>query len=415
MPERYEYLVGIDWATRSHQLCVGSVSGEVIQESELEHEAEAIASFVDGLLERVAGNGEQIAVGIEVPRGGLVEMLLERGLHVYALNPKQTDRFRDRHSMSGAKDDRRDAFVIFDALRTDLEKFRRVDLDDPIVIQLREVSRADEDLRGEANRLMNRLREQLYRAVPHLLSLSPSANEPWFWELVERMSDRPLHRFSPRQIDKLLKKHRIRRMAADEVVAVLRQPPISVAPGTYEAVATHVALLVPRLRIVDEQRKECARRLRALLDAYAPEGGDGPTSGAPNDVQILRSLPGIGVVVASTLLAEAASLIADRDREALRSLAGIAPVTKRSGNRRLVLMRYGANHRLRNAFYHWARTSVQHDEAARTYYARLRARGHTHGRALRSVADRWLRVLIAMLTTRSLYDPAHPRVPRELA
>lgn len=413
MPEQYEVLVGIDWATQSHQVCVGTPSGGVLEEHEVEHDAGAIARLVDGLLERVGGTGERIAVGIEVPRGGLVETLLERGLHVYALNPKQTDRFRDRHSMSGAKDDRRDAFVIFDALRTDLEKFRRVDVDDPLVIQLREVSRADEDLRGEANRLMNRLREQLYRAVPHLLALSPSANEPWFWELVERLLTRPQSRMSARQVEKVLRRHRIRRVSADEVVTVLRQPALSVAPGTLEAVATHVALLVPRLRIVDEQRKECAKRLRALLDTYAPDDPDGPGPSEPSDVQILRSLPGIGVMVASTLLAEAASLLAERDRGALRSLAGIAPVTKSSGKRQVVTMRYGANHRLRNACYHWARTSVQHDDAARSYYARLRARGHTHGRALRSVADRWLRVLMAMLTHRTLYDPERARVPHE--
>ena len=68
-------------------------------------------------------------------------------------------------------------------------------------------------------------------------------------------------------------------------------------------------------------------------------------------------------------------------------------------------MRYACNHRLRNACYHWARVSTQFDTAARAYYAALRGRGHSHGRALRSVSDRWLRILIAMLTQRTLYDP----------
>ena len=67
-------------------------------------------------------------------------------------------------------------------------------------------------------------------------------------------------------------------------------------------------------------------------------------------------------------------------------------------------MRYACNHRLRNACYHWARVSTRVDDAAREYYAALRARGHSHGRALRSVADRWLRILMAMLKTRTLYD-----------
>ena len=67
-------------------------------------------------------------------------------------------------------------------------------------------------------------------------------------------------------------------------------------------------------------------------------------------------------------------------------------------------MRYACKHRLRQALYHWARTSLQHDAAARAYYDALAGRGHHHARALRSVADRWLRILIAMLNTGTLYD-----------
>ena len=60
-----------------------------------------------------------------MPRGALVELLVERGFAVYAINPKQLDRFRDRFTPAGAKDDRRDALVIGDSLRTDPQAFRR--------------------------------------------------------------------------------------------------------------------------------------------------------------------------------------------------------------------------------------------------------------------------------------------------
>jgi hypothetical protein len=80
-------------------------------------------------------------------------------------------------------------------------------------------------------------------------------------------------------------------------------------------------------------------------------------------------------------------------------------VTKRSGKRAFfVHMRYACKRRLRQALYHWSRTSIQCDAAARAYYDGLRGRGHHHARALRSVADRWLRILVAMLKTRTLYD-----------
>src|SRR5919201_3490799 len=110
-------------------------------------------------------------------------------------------------------------------------------------------------------------------------------------------------------------------------------------------------------------------------------------------------------MVTATMLTEATGPLAARDYATLRAYAGAAPVTKRSGKRAyFVHMRYACKARLRDALYHWSRTSIQHDQAARTYYDTLRARGHSHARALRSVADRWLRILVAMLRTGTVYD-----------
>lgn len=152
----------------------------------MEHSATAIHTLLDTLLSRGTGAAEKAAAAIDVPPGAPVETFLERGLHLYGLNHKKVDRVRDRHKCGGARDDRVVAYVLSDALRTDLPKFRQVALDHPLVIQIRALSRADEDLREEANRLTNGLRGQLYWWVPHLLPLSSSADDPWFSELVER-------------------------------------------------------------------------------------------------------------------------------------------------------------------------------------------------------------------------------------
>jgi len=109
------------------------------------------------------------------------------------------------------------------------------------------------------------------------------------------------------------------------------------------------------------------------------------------------------------MLAEASQPLAERNYHALWAHGGIAPVTKQSGKRAHVMMRHGCDGRLRNAFYHWARVSTQVDPHRRAQYAALRQRGHTHGRALRSVVDRLLRILVAMLKSATLYDPNRPR------
>ena len=124
---------------------------------------------------------------------------------------------------------------------------------------------------------------------------------------------------------------------------------------------------------------------------------------------ILRSLPGLGRIVLATLLAEAWQALQRRDYHALRCWSGVAPVTKRSGKSRLVFRRYACHPRLREAIYHWARRAVQLDATTKAKYASLRARGHTHARALRQVADRLLAIACAMLANQTLFDPDHAK------
>ena len=226
-------------------------------------------------------------------------------------------------------------------------------------------------------------------------------------------------RLSERRLTRLLRDYRIRRLSAADVRALLQAPALPVAPGTTEAVSAHVALLVPQLELVTRQHRACLAHLAAALTALAgpaddppaAPNADGPAGAGPTGpdrlgpvVRLLRSLPGVGVGVAGVLLAEAAPALLAADYHALRTHGGAAPVTKQSGKQRLVGMRYACNHRLRTALFHWARVSIQHDPAAHQYYAALRARGHSHARTLRSLADRWLRILTAMLTTGTAYD-----------
>lgn len=398
----YDFYVGVDWAAEAHQVCVLDRLGKVLQEFVVRHSGEGLEELRSQLSERCAAQPSRVAVAIETPRGPVVEALLEGLFEVYAVNPKQLDRFRDRHSVAGAKDDRLDALVLADALRTDGRLMRRVRPDDPLVVQIRELSRIEEELGVEFGMLANRLREQLQRFHVQALALCPAANEPWLWSLLELApSPAKAARLRPKQLEALLRKHRIRRFSASELLALLRSPALQVAAGTTEAAGAHIALLLPRLRLVQQQRADCSKRLEQLLQRF-----DQQQDGAgPGPVQILLSLPGIGLSVASTLLSEAAQSLTEANYQALRTHSGVAPVTKRSGKAWLVHMRYACSKRLRNALYHWARVSMQNDPRCAQHYATLRQHGHSHGRALRGLSDRLLKLLVAMLKNRQLFDP----------
>ena len=130
--------------------------------------------------------------------------MLERGFCVYGINPKQLDRFRDRFTVSGAKDDRRDAHVLADSLRTDRHAFRRLSNDEPVIVKLREWSRMADELQQERTRLASRMREQLWRYYPQMLELADDLAADWFLDLwsqaptgetlvpVRKLSNRPL-------------------------------------------------------------------------------------------------------------------------------------------------------------------------------------------------------------------------------
>ena len=265
MERPFRAFVGIDWATETHQIHVQAAEGNALGERAVPHSGIGLADLVSWL--REIGEPSEIAVAIEVPHGAVVETLLEQGFAVFAINPKQLDRFRDRFTAAGAKDDRRDALVIGDSLRTDAQAFRQVRLDAPIVIQLREWSRVDEDLGVELARVTNQLRDLVYRIAPGLLALCPAADEPWFWTLLrEAPTPAEYPRMSLRRLERLLREHRIRRFTASHVQTILQQRPVYTAPGVLEAVAAHIRLVLPRVELIAAQRRDAERG-----QAYEPE------------------------------------------------------------------------------------------------------------------------------------------------
>lgn len=407
MVEDVHWFVGIDWATQKHCVCLLDAEGRRVGEREFVHGGTGLTELRDWLLEKTQAVSGRIAVAIETPHGPVVEMLLEHGFVVFAINPKQLDRFRDRFTVAGAKDDSRDAQVLAGSLRTDRQAFRRLAVDDPTVIELREWSRMADELQQERTRLSNRVRQQLWRYYPQAAELTDDVADDWFLALWQKVPtpDRAA-KATENTIAPILKEHRIRRLDAATALKTLRKVPLFVAPGTTEAACAHIRSLASRLRLVNQQVKEAQQnldRLCAKLEEDSPSG----QSFEQCDVTILRSWPGIGRIVLATLLAEATEALRRRDYHALRALAGVAPVTRRSGKQRFVIRRLACNRRLHNAVHHWSRVAIQHDAAARRRYDALRQRGHGHARALRGVGDRLLYALCTTLKRKTPYDAGY--------
>ena len=106
------FFAGVDWGSQSHYACLIDQNGSILKENSFRHSGEGLWNMGNWLIEATDSIPENVAIGIEVTRGPVVESLMARGFDVHSINPKQLDRFRDRFSAAGAKDDRRDAMVL---------------------------------------------------------------------------------------------------------------------------------------------------------------------------------------------------------------------------------------------------------------------------------------------------------------
>lgn len=397
-------VVGVDWGTRKHMCVVLDAStGDVLDEQEFDHQGPALAKLCDWLLKQA--DGAPVQVGIERPHGVIVDVLLGHGFEVYAWNPKQTDAWRGVQSNSGAKDDRRDAFAIADALRVRVDFFRRLPPAGAQVNALREVLATIEALTHDLVALKNRLWSKLQSAFPSLWPLL-KLDTQWTFKLLEKL----LRSAAPWRIQRATIQatlHGVRTVDADTIKSALATDQTTMTTPSGQSAQLIARNLLGVFSAIAGARKALQDQRDELLASWLADQDED----TQRDARIIRSMPGAGAKLVSLLVAYCWYCVQDRDLRHLRLLAGVAPVTKQTGgrgraHRSEVEMRRGCNKALRNAFHHWAQTAILRDEKSRQRLAELRARGHSKGRAYRQLCDGLLRVLAATLKAGVTYDPS---------
>ena len=132
---------GVDWAKDDHAVAVVAPDGEQTLRFSISHDAAGLRSLVRPLLS--AGVAE---VGIERPDGPVVDALRQAGLVVFVIPPGQLKNLPSRYGSAGNKDDRFDAYVLADVVRTDRRWLRPLLVDTPATTALRQTVRARRDL-----------------------------------------------------------------------------------------------------------------------------------------------------------------------------------------------------------------------------------------------------------------------------
>ena len=385
---------GIDWARDDHAVSVLDGRGREVARTMVEHTAAGLRDLT-GFLGR-HGVGE---VAIERPDGPVVETLLEAGLTVVVISPNQVKNLRGRYGSAGNKDDRFDAYVLADTLRTDRARLRPLVPDTDATIALRRACRARKDLVSHRVAAANQLRAHLRNVLPGAVGL--------FKDLESAISLTFLTRFTTQDQADWLTPTRLGTWLSKQGYsgkvdpAVLHQRLLDAprgATGTHATSQAHVTTaLVAVLRTLVEQIKALSTQIDHQLAAHA-------------DAHIFTSLPRAGRVRAARLLAEIGDCRAKFPTPvSLVCLAGAAPSTRQSGKVRIVGFRWACDKQLRDAVNDFAADTRLINPWAADLYDQARARGHDHPHAVRILARAWLHIIWHCWQDHAAYDPANHR------
>jgi transposase len=393
--ERVIY-VGIDWAEDHHDSCILDEAGRQLAAFRIDEGLEGVRKL-HGRLAEHAEEPEDIVIGLETDRGLLVDALVAGGYQLYAINPLAASRYRDRHSISGAKSDRGDAKVLADVVRTDRHNHRPVAADSSLAQALKVLTRSHQNLIWTRQRQLNQLRNALREYYPAALAVfgTDLAHSDALAVLAKAPTPEQGRRLSIAQIRSALKRGGRQRnldRRASEIRDALRAEQLHAPPLVTDAFGTTTAALVGVITTLNDQVAELEASLVERFEQHP-------------DAELILSLPGLGHVLGARVLAEFGDAPNRyQSAKARRNYAGTSPVTIASGTSRAVVARFKRNKRLIDACWQWSLTAMNNSPGARAYYNAHNPGPHTSRTARRKLANKLVGILHGCLQHDHPYD-----------
>jgi transposase len=389
-------LIGLDWGSEEHALCLHDCATGQRETSTLEHTPEAIAQWAAALAQRFPQR--QIALCLEQAKGALISSLMAYPfLVLYPVNPATAARYRQAFKTSRAKSDPSDAQVCLELLLQHRDKLTPWLPDDPptrALARLLEHRRGTVDLR---TLLTNMLRDALKSYYPQALEL---AGQDLFAPLACQFllkwpSLQELQKATKDTVRKFYYAHNCRRLDVinKRLEGIAQMTPLSHDLALVEPAKVQVRMLARQLLQLSAALKEYDSRIAQLFARHA-------------DAFIWESFPGAGPTLAPRLCCAFGS---ERSRyqsaAAIQQYSGVAPVTERSGkNQHWVHRRWGRPHFVHQSFFEYANQSVLHCAWAKLFVQEQMAKGKKHSTAVRALAFKWQRIMFVCWRDRLPYD-----------
>lgn len=388
--EKITHYAGLDWASDHHDLVAVDLQGKVVCQFRISHTAEGWKELSARLCELGT-----VAVAVETNQGFTIEQLLAAGVTVYPVNPKSAERYRERKAPGGVKNDQLDAWSLADALRLDGHGWKPLAEEDPLIAELRLITRDEVALIEQRTALVNQLIAALRDYYPAALEAFDDWTMAPAWAFIEKFpTPQLLAKAGKRAWEKFLHTHRLYRPETYErrLEIFARADQFTSSTAVTAAKSLLATTLTAMLGTLEMQLKLYRKRIEGLFAQHP-------------DHDLFGSLPGAAAKLAPRLLAELGS---DRSRfenpQSLQCYAGTAPVTIQSGQMIKRTLRHACHQGLRATVHLWANTSRYTCAWAQAYYQTHRQKGKSHACALRCLGQRWLKILWKMWQTKTPYD-----------
>lgn len=385
--------IGIDWSEGKHAVCFLNARGTVVQELEIAHRPEGFMQL-DQACRGLGLPLSELNLGIETAHNLLVDFLVEQGYRMFILPPSLVKANQPRFANSGAKDDRRDAHLIADILRTDPGRLPVYQPDSSLVRQMRGQVSLLVFLTQATTRYTNRLRAVLLRYYPAALTVFAQLDSPISLAFLKAYpTPHAAALLSQQDFEAFLKAHHHTHPAHWRACyARLTQPHPQPRPEVVQTYQPEALLLVDLLEAVSKAKQTAQTRLVQLYQQHP-------------DRPLFTSLPAAGAFLEPALLAK----LGDRRERfptpaVLQAIAGTSPYTRQSGKKRSVHFRLACDREFRYLVHQWAKASLRQSPWAKSYYQQALARCGSPEGALRRLANRWLAILWKLWQTGQTYD-----------
>ncbi|MGB8701481.1 MAG: IS110 family transposase, partial [Thermosynechococcaceae cyanobacterium] len=375
--------IGIDWSDRKHDLCVYDVISQTQSYLQLEHRAEVIEAWVNGLRDRY--KGQSVAIGLEQKRGPLIYALHKyEFLILYPINPRTVAKYRQAFKPSRAKDDPTDADLLLELL---LKHRDKLTLWQPCSSEIRQLSQLVESRRsliGEKVRLTNRITATLKNYYPQVLEWFKDKDTQVFCEFVERYPTlKAAQSATPEELRSFFASHHVVRQSAitRRLEQIQSGIPLTEDIGIVSPMQMLVQAWIQQLKLLLKSLQIFEQQIEQIFQAHS-------------DADLFANLPGAGPHLAPRLLVAFGE---DRTRfdsaQDLLRYSGIAPVKEKSGKKEWIHWRWGCPKFLRQTFVEWADQSRQYSLWADAFYEQQKQAGKSHPKAIRALAFKWIRIL----------------------